>query len=238
MISGGGSAQVDPPEATPLRSRAGRHALAGGDLVSHLAAEGDSGRAPKANVKYDSGADPGGSRAAKGADVAIVFAYQWESEGMDLPSLSLPHNQDELIAKVAAANPHTIVVLETGSPVTMPWVDAPAAILEAWYAGSDGANAVGNVLFGRSTPRASCPTRSPRARPICLIRPSPAAAGICTSRAPLHPSSGPRACRRSRSLTTRASRSAISGMTRRRSPYSFRLAYGLSYTSYRYSGLQ
>jgi beta-glucosidase len=70
---------------------------------------------------------------AKTVDVAIVFAYQWESEGMDLDSLSLPEHQDALISKVAAANPHTVVVLETGSPVTMPWVDQVSGILEAWY---------------------------------------------------------------------------------------------------------
>ena len=94
--------------------------------------------------------------------MAIVFAYQWESEGMDLDSLSLPQNQDAMIAQVAAANPRTIVVLETGSPVTMPWVGAPAAILEAWYAGSDGANAVGNVLFGWVNPSGKLPNTFPQ----------------------------------------------------------------------------
>ncbi len=73
-------------------------------------------KAPGAKVQFDSGADPAAAAAlAKTADVAIVFAYQWESEGMDLESLSLPEHQDELIAKVAAANPHTIVVLESGT---------------------------------------------------------------------------------------------------------------------------
>jgi beta-glucosidase len=107
---------------------------------------------------------------AKGADVAIVFAYRWASEGMDLANLSLQHyrlngkdvDQDKLIEKVAAANKHTIVVLETGNPVTMPWVDAPAAIVEAWYAGSDGANAVGNVLFGTVNPSGKLPNTFPK----------------------------------------------------------------------------
>ena len=65
---------------------------------------------------------------------------------MDLPTLSLPKNQDAVIAAVAAANPHTIVVLETGSPVTMPWVAAPAAILEAWYPGVEGGDAIARTL--------------------------------------------------------------------------------------------
>ena len=69
-----------------------------------------------------------------------------------------------MIAAVAAANPHTIVVLETGSPVTMPWVESPAAILEAWYAGSDGANAVGNVLFGTREPERQTAQHVPEER--------------------------------------------------------------------------
>ena len=73
---------------------------------------------------------------ARNADLAIVFAYQWEIEGMDLPNLSLPGKQDDLIEQVAAANPRTIVVLETGTAVTMPWIDKVAGVVEAWYAGS------------------------------------------------------------------------------------------------------
>jgi beta-glucosidase len=99
---------------------------------------------------------------AENADVAIVFAYQWESEGMDLESLSLPEHQDDLIAKVVAANPHTVVVLETGGPVTMPWVGQVGAILEAWFAGSRGAEAVANLLFGEANPSAKLPLTFPR----------------------------------------------------------------------------
>ena len=107
--------------------------------------------------------DPAAAAAlAKSADVAIVFAYQWESEGMDLESLSLPEHQDELIAKVAAANPHTVVVIESGGPVTMPWVDQVSGILEAWYAGSRGADAVANLIFGDVNPSAKLPITFPR----------------------------------------------------------------------------
>ena len=114
-------------------------------------------------MQFDSGADPAAAAAlAKTADVAIVFAYQWESEGMDLDSLSLPDNQDELIAKVAAANPHTVVVIESGGPVTMPWVDQVSAILEAWFAGSRGAEAVANVIFGDVNPSAKLPITFPK----------------------------------------------------------------------------
>jgi beta-glucosidase len=120
-------------------------------------------QAPHANVQYDPGTDPAAAAAlAKKADVAIVFAYQWESEGMDLDSLSLPERQDDLIAKVAAANAQTVVVLETGSPVTMPWADQVSGILEAWYGGSRGADAVARVLFGEVNPSAKLPITFPK----------------------------------------------------------------------------
>ncbi|PYX84733.1 MAG: glycosyl hydrolase, partial [Acidobacteria bacterium] len=111
----------------------------------------------------DSGADPDKAASlARNSDVAIVFAYQWESEDMDLPTLSLPEHQDGLIAKVAAANPNTVIVLETGGPVTMPWAGQVGAILEAWYAGSKGSEAVANVLFGDVNPSAKLPLTFPR----------------------------------------------------------------------------
>lgn len=120
-------------------------------------------KAAGANVQFDSGADPAAAAAlAKSADVAIVFAYQWESEDMDLPTLSLPEHQDELIAQVAAANPHTVVVVESGGPVTMPWAGQVSAILEAWFAGSKGSDAVANVLFGDVNPSAKLPVTFPR----------------------------------------------------------------------------
>ena len=71
---------------------------------------------------------------------------------MDLRSLSLPDNQDALIQQVAAANPHTIVVLETGTAVTMPWLDNVAGVVEAWFAGSAGHKALANVLVGDVNP--------------------------------------------------------------------------------------
>jgi beta-glucosidase len=80
---------------------------------------------------------------------------------MDLPNLSLPDGQDQLIARVAAANPHTVVVVESGGPVTMPWVAQVSAIAEAWYAGSKGSDAVANVLFGDVNPSAKLPVTFP-----------------------------------------------------------------------------
>ena len=132
-------------------------------MVPDIAAEsGCRRRRRSAEVKFDSGTDPATAAAlAKSSDVAIVFAHQWMSEGMDLPNLSLPDNQDALIAAVAAANPRTIVVLETGTAVTMPWIDKVSGVLEAWYGGSKGADAVANVLFGDVNPSAKLPMTFP-----------------------------------------------------------------------------
>src|SRR2546429_2514261 len=81
---------------------------------------------------------------------------------MVLPNLSLPENQDAMIEQVAAANPQTIVVLETGTAVTMPWLNAVRGVLEAWYTGSQGADAVANILFGEVNPTAKLPMTFPR----------------------------------------------------------------------------
>lgn len=118
--------------------------------------------APRARVAYNDGQDfDAAAAAARGADVAIVFATQWQIEGHDRETLALPNNQDQLIAAVAAANPHTIVVLETGGPVTMPWRDRVAGILEAWYPGQRGGDAIANVLFGAVDPSGRLPISFP-----------------------------------------------------------------------------
>ena len=156
MISGGGSAQVDPP---------GQPAPKWQDHVwfSTSPLQAVRAKVPAATVAFDSGANPASAAdLAKKSEVAIVFAYQWTSEGMDLPNLSLPDNQDVLISQVAAANPHTIVVLETGTAVTMPWLKEVSAVLDAWYAGSKGADAVANILFGDVNPSAKLAMTFPR----------------------------------------------------------------------------
>jgi beta-glucosidase len=164
MISGGGSAQVDPPGGNAIMPPGkGRTTWQAQIWFPTSPLKAIRARAPGANVQFDAGTDPASAAAvAKTAEVAIVFAYQWESEGMDLDNLSLPGHQDDLIAKVAAANPHTIVVLETGSPVTMPWAGEVSGIFEAWYAGSRGAEALANLIFGEVNPSAKLPITFPR----------------------------------------------------------------------------
>ena len=92
---------------------------------------------------------------ASQADVALVFvgtSDEWESEGFDRPDMELPGEQVVLIEKVAAANPNTVVVLNTGSPVTMNWLDRVAGVVQAWFPGQEGGNAIADVLFGEVNP--------------------------------------------------------------------------------------
>lgn len=98
------------------------------------------------------------------SDVALVFAglsSEWDSEGFDRADLDLPGGQNELIAQVAAANPNTIVVLNAGSAVTMPWLDQVAAVLFAWYPGQEAGNAIADVLFGEVNPSGKLPQTFP-----------------------------------------------------------------------------
>jgi beta-glucosidase len=164
MISGGGSAQVDPPGGNAIMPP-GKGATIWQKPVwfptSPLKAL--QTKLPNAKIDFDPGTDPkSAANLAKSADLAIVFAYQWLSEDMDVPSLSLPNNQDELIEQVAAANPHTIVVLETGTAVTMPWINKVAGVVEAWYAGSSGHKALANVLVGDVNPTGKLPLSFPK----------------------------------------------------------------------------
>ncbi len=230
MISGGGSAQVDPPGSPAPKWK---------EQVwfptSPLKAV--SAKAPGVNVQFDSGANPVSAAAlAKQADVAIVFAYQWTSEDMDLPNLSLPENQDGLIDHVAAANSRTVVVLETGTAVTMPWIDKVSGVVEAWYAGSKGADAVANILFGDVNPSAKLPMTFPRSEAALphpqLVTPPPGAQGLA-------------AVMRTGEAKPTFSVNYDEGLKvgykwydAESKPVLFPFGYGLSYTTYSYSDLK
>jgi len=101
---------------------------------------------------------------AAAADVAIVcvgFGGEWQSEGSDRANMDLPGKQDALVEQVAAANPRTIVVLNTGSPITMPWLDKVGAVVQAWYPGQECGNAIADVLFGDTNPSGKLPQTFP-----------------------------------------------------------------------------
>jgi beta-glucosidase len=103
--------------------------------------------------------------AARGADAALVFIGlngEWDNEGLDRPNLELPHAQNELVRRVAAVNPNTIVVLQTGAPVTMPWLAAVPAVMQAWYPGQECGHAIADVLFGAAEPGGRLPQTFPQ----------------------------------------------------------------------------
>jgi beta-glucosidase len=164
VLSGGGSAQVDPVGGNavppPAASPSDLYAPPVWDPSSPLQAI--RAQAPNSTVTYNAGTDiAAAARLAAASNVAIVFASQWTAEGGDLADLSLPDNQDQLIEQVAAANPHTIVVLETGDPVLMPWLDHVSAVLEAWYPGQRGSEAIASILFGAVDPSGKLPITFP-----------------------------------------------------------------------------
>ena len=99
--------------------------------------------------------------AAKAADVAIVFATKFSTEAEDQKDLALDGGQDALIDKVASANPRTVVVLETGNPVAMPWLGKVPAVLSAWYSGQRGADAIADIIAGRVNPSGRLPVTFP-----------------------------------------------------------------------------
>lgn len=116
-----------------------------------------------AQVSYDDGKDLAkAAEVARTAKVAIVFVNTDDSEGLDRPNLELPNHQDELVEAVAAANPNTMVVLNTGGPVLMPWIGKIGGLIEAWYPGQEDGTAIAAILFGDVNPSGKLPLTFPR----------------------------------------------------------------------------
>ena len=166
VLSGGGSSQVLPVGGAGLEIKVTMGlSSAFSQITYHPSAPlaAIRGLTRNTEVVYASGEDHAAAAAiAKDADVAIVFADQWATEAEDLPTLSLPNNQDALIEAVAAANAKTVVVLETGTPVLTPWLDKVSALLQAWYPGTRGGEAITRILFGEVNPSGRLPISFPR----------------------------------------------------------------------------
>ena len=178
VLSGGGSAQVDAPGGNVVPD-APQQAF--GQVVWHPSSplKAIRAKAPGARVEYNDGSDVAAAAAlAKVSEVAIVFVNQPSSEGHDMDTLSLPDNQDSLVEAVIRANPRTVVVLETGGPVTMPWAERAGGILEAWFPGIRGGEAIANILFGGVNPSAKLPVTFPKSEadlphPKVALQPPP-----------------------------------------------------------------
>jgi len=195
-------------------------------------------------VEYNEGTDPAAAASlAKSSDVAIVVAVQPMSEGRDSATLSLPGNQDELIAAVAAANPNTIVVLETGGPVSMPWINNVGAVLAAWFPGISGAPAIANILFGSVNPSAKLPVTLARSEKDL---PHPEIAGMALTAQPA-PAGGARGAGGGGGRGglppfdipyTEGLRVGYKWFEAENKQPMFAFGFGLSYTTYAYSGLK
>jgi beta-glucosidase len=251
VLSGGGSSQVSPAggNAVPPPPEIARNPLAFMSLATYhrsVPLKGIEAKAPHATVKFDPGTDPAAAAAlAKSSQVAIVFATQHESEGMDLKSLSLPDKQDALIEAIAAANPHTIVVLETGGAVLMPWLDKVAAVVEAWYPGIRGSEAIANVLFGDVNPSGKLPITFPKSEadlphPTHVDPPKPDATHVVPK---LVGAPGPIGM--AMGIAPPFDVSYDEGLKvgykwydAEKKPVLFPFGFGLSYTAYAYSGLK
>ncbi|MEN5364157.1 beta-glucosidase [Brevundimonas intermedia] len=179
VLSGGGSSQVRSVGGAPLETPAPgadsewfcRRTLHASSPVTAI-----RDLAPDATVEFVSGEDLDATlTAAARADAVVVFATQWRTEATDLVSLALPDGQDALIASVAQANPHTVVVLQSGGAVLMPWVAEVGAVLAVWYPGQRGGEAIARLVFGDSNPSGRLPLtfpasddQAPRPRPVGL----------------------------------------------------------------------
>jgi beta-glucosidase len=163
VLSGGGSSQVYPVGGRAVQGL--QPATWPGPVIYYPSSpmKALQARYPGAKITFHDGKDPAAAaKLAAASDLAIVFADQWTTESEDVWTLNLPKNQDATIAAVAAANSKTVVVLETGGPVLMPWLNEVGAVLQAWYPGTSGGEAIARVLTGEVDASGRLPVTFPK----------------------------------------------------------------------------
>ena len=157
VLSGGGSSQVYPVGGMAIPNE-GPAEFPGPMVFYPSSPLKELQKLTTAEITYYDGADINkAAELSSKADLAIVFANQWTGESVDVVNLNLQNNADELIGKVASANSNTVVVLQTGGPVVMPWLDKVGAVIEAWYPGTSGGKAIARVLVGEVNPSGALP---------------------------------------------------------------------------------
>jgi beta-glucosidase len=266
VLSGGGSAQVDPPggnavpppPSTAVTGVAGSFMARGAVWMPSSPLKALREEAPGMTIDYDPGTDTAGAaKAAAKADVAIVFVNQPMSEGRD-GDLLLPEHQDDLVAAVAAANPHVVVVLETGGEVLMPWADKVDGIVESWFPGIEGGEAIAEVLTGKVNPSGKLSVTFPRnvadlPHPVLFglhelaaqakaqeaLNAQAPAAGLAAEPGPGGPGGGPRGPRAPMApFDAKYDEGILVGYkwydAKKIAPL-FAFGHGLSYTTYKYS---
>jgi beta-glucosidase len=166
VISGTGSGAVAPVGGFAGTMKIGGAGVMGRHRNLYLFAPSPLEELQKALPNAEIDFDPGYTSAeavltARRSDLVIAFGIRVEGEGFDLPDFSLPWGQDAVIDAVASANPNTIVVLETGNPVSMPWRDKVKAIVQAWFPGQAGGQAIAEILTGTVNPSGRLPITFP-----------------------------------------------------------------------------
>ncbi len=233
VLSGGGSAQVDAPGGNAANPRPGGSVWGEPIYFPSSPLKNIQAKSPQASVKYVDGKDIAAAvQLAKASTTAIVFANQPMREDIDAVTLSLPGDQNVLIEAVAAANPNTIVVLETGGPVSMPWIDHVKGVVEMWYPGIGGAQALANILFGEVNPSAKLPVTFAKDDAQLPHPVVPGLEGVSTSA-------------RNRELKlkpfdldyTEGAKVGYKWFEATKKQPLFPFGFGLSYTTYSYSGL-
>ncbi len=160
VLSGGGSSTVFARGGNPVPGLGPKDFP--GPIVYHPSAPLEAIRRRSGDVRFDPGTDvAAAAKLAADSDLVILFANQWTGEALDFP-LTLPDGQDALIAAVAKANPKIVVVLQSGGPVLMPWLAQVPAVLEAWYPGTRGGEAIARVLYGEVDATGRLPVTFPQ----------------------------------------------------------------------------
>lgn len=230
VLTGGGSSAVQSPEGNAVPGLPPA-AWPGPPIYQPSAPLAAIIRRAHGKVLYADGKDiAAAARLAADSNVAVVFVRQWSAESFDSPHLALPGNQDALVAAVARANPHTIVVLENNVPVAMPWLDQVGAVLEAWYPGAAGGEAIARLLYGDVDPAGRLPLTWPRDESQ-LPRPRIPGAGLAAIGLP--PQGAP-----AEHVDYDIEGSDVGYRWYQRQHFKplFAFGYGLSYTRFSYSG--
>ncbi len=234
VLSGGGSAQVDAPGGNAIDPTEGTARWGKPVYFPSSPMRAIQRLAPGATVAYAGSDDVAAAAAlASRSEVAIVFATQYMSESIDAATLSLPDSQDALIKAVANANPHTIVVLETGGPVSMPWIDSVNGVVAAWYPGIGGGEAIADVLFGVVNPSGKLPATFARTE---ADLPLPQIPGMLPANAPVQDMKTDPHHQFEMTYPEGIALGYRWFELKQRKPL-FAFGHGLSYTRFRYSGL-
>lgn len=235
VLSGGGSAQVDAPGGNAIDPKPGPSPWGESIYFPSSPLRSIRAKSPQSRVQYIDGKDTAATAKLAGScNLAIVFVTQPMTEGKDAATLALPDHQDALVDAVAKANPNTIVVLETGGAVTMPWVQRVKGIVEMWYPGIGGAQALANILFGDVNPSGKLAITFPKSD---ADLPHPTIAGLEASNKEAAAGSH----QELRPFDLKYTEGAEVGYkwfeATHKQPL-FPFGFGLSYTTFAYSGLQ